>query len=614
MRRAPFVYDGLWRCLCPTVERNALREALTSSHRLLRPVARPTIRSETTAGGGAPLRTRQYGTEAAFASRRVWDTSQEEDHDWTEILTGEHPAVPTRPIQMRERLLAKNRPNDGTLRSSSVKEIIAALELLQTPDLHLHEYLEGHFRTMQLVNHLLQERNYAPTLFIYECMMAAMAYPDGSATGVRRILRDLPAQNLRPSATICHYALAALAIHPDYELRQQILGIMKEYWFPMNLSTRQNVVLGILRDQQYELAYLRLTELIREEVRVDLWVYDIFIMVFGRLGFLDEMLSLLHLRKDADEEDAMVPNLLYYTLDVCSQAYHHHGTTFAWLSAVKTSKLQPSDGITENVLATASRHGDVGLATEALEILSDRARVRDFHYEATAEAFVESGDIQGAVRIFCIMKRSGYTVGTENVTTFCQALSKDAQFVVAAETAMRSLYRDNDIPLALAGAVVAAKAEARGSEQAMILYRDIPLLCGAPPTPAMAQDMISHSSIPETRQELIQEYKTMVGDDAGEAPPLRTPRLYVALIPKLVDANELDLAFTLASQAASAAIPTQADAMPQLWIKPLVDAAVAREDGRIWALMDVLEERGDAAGVRAMRWALRHAKLRQRGS
>ncbi|POR33880.1 Uncharacterized protein TPAR_05911 [Tolypocladium paradoxum] len=596
MRGSQLVYDGLWRCLCPAFDRAALQRAVRSSSATLggavrrpaKPIRQPIPRARL-------IQSRCYGSSAAGANGPSREAIGADD--------GSTRRPSSRESTWEERLLGPTPPSEDTLGDAPVDDIVAALATMRDPhgwSFHGQD-IDRHGRIIQLVGHLLRARGQPPKPFIYECLMDAMVDPQGSAKGVRKLLDDMTWQNIKPTATMCQSALAALANHPDYTLRQEVLAVMQEFWFTMDTTAKQSVVLGLLRDEQYELAYARLTEMIEQDVRVELWVYDIFIMVFGKLGFLDEMLLLLYRRKNVNATDDGMTNLLYYTLDVCSQAFHHSGTLFAWNAVVRNSLLQPSDGIVENVLATAARYGDTALATEALERISQRTRVLAYHYEAVAEAFARSGDMAGALRILGIMKQNGIRIVRGTTRAMHEALKRSPRLVREAETALRSLEADGQLPLAVVSVVMEAIAEMHGSEQAMDLYRDVPSLCGEQASASMVQTLIMHSRDGETRRSLARDYAANIAQDDDAA---RNPQVYNSLISACAEAGEMDLAFRFARQAMALGKTKRELA----WVKQLVECAIACEDGRIWEVVDRLDDDDSTAMVQRMLQQTRLAK------
>ncbi|OAA34274.1 pentatricopeptide repeat protein [Metarhizium rileyi] len=492
-------------------------------------------------------------------------------------------------VPKEDRLLTPSPPSEETLREASVADIVDALITIRNPrgwNFHGQE-IDRHGRIIQLVQHLLSARNQTPRPFIYECMMDAMVAPQGSVRGIRKLLDDMASQNIKPTAAMCHSALAALTNHPDYALRQEILDTMSDFWFTVDTRVKEAVALGLLRDEQYELAYARLTEMIEQGAGIEIWVLDVFIMVFGKLGFVDEMMSLLYRRKSLLGEDKAISSILYYALDVCSSAFHYPGTLFTWSSAVRSSLFQPADGIVENVLATAARHGDASLATEALDMMSKRTRVLAYHYEAVAEAFAQAGDVAGAFRILCIMKKNGIRVVRGNTRVVYEALRRHPRLASDAEMALRTMAHDQHLPVAVVGVVVEALAETQGSEAAMNLYRDVPHLCGEHANSTMMQTLLINSPDEETTRSLARDYTTHMAEDDD---PVRGSHVYGALVIKCAQAGELGLAFRFAYQAMAGMAVASSETRQLDWVKVLVTKAAEVEDGRIWGVVDELRK------------------------
>ncbi|PTB63969.1 hypothetical protein BBK36DRAFT_1171417 [Trichoderma citrinoviride] len=469
--------------------------------------------------------------------------------------------------------------------------------------------VDAHLRIVQLVQHLVRVENRPLTPFIYECMMDAMADPRGSVDGLRRLLDDMVEQGIKPTAELCNGALRALMNHPDYAMRMEILHIMQEYWFTIDTPVKQTVVVGLLRDEQYELAYARLTEMVEQGAKLDAWVYDIFILVFGRHGFLDEMLQLLYRRKNmggGGSTDPVVISLSYYALDVCSQAYHHAGTLFGWLSVVQNHLVQPSDGIIENVLGTAARNADARLASEALAMASERIRAQTHHYEAVVEAFVGSGDLTAAIRTFGIMEDSGLRVGRSQTRRLHALLRSRPELLDGAEAAVREAAGARPVPHAAAAAVIEALAQTHGSQRALSLYRDRAKLCGAePPNARMIQTLLIHSADEATAKYFAKEYADQVVSEDED--PKQTNSSLSLLITKCAEAGEMDLAFRFTRQGLAGGI-TRAR-LSSRWISVLVEQAMAREDGRVWPVVDALLNTGDEDTTRVVRRILQQKRI-----
>lgn len=120
---------------------------------------------------------------------------------------------------------------------------------------------------------------------------------------------------------VADLTLQALAIHPDYLLRTEVLREMKDRWFSLTSDGWHNWIVGLLRDRQYEVALDKLEEMRREGMRVQPWLYDIVIYLFCEAEELDEALKILQFRVDHGELD-ISPNIWYHVLDACSSKYH----------------------------------------------------------------------------------------------------------------------------------------------------------------------------------------------------------------------------------------------------------------------------------------------------
>ncbi|VUC37900.1 unnamed protein product [Clonostachys rosea] len=414
-------------------------------------------------------------------------------------------------------------------------------------------------------------------------MMDAMADPQGSASGVHSLFKDMESEGILPTETICKSALVALAVHPDYTLRQQVISIMRDHWFTIDQHANEHILLGLLRDKQYELAYDKLFQMIENKIHVSLWVFDIFIVVFGQQGFLDEMLQLFLRRKHAKGSDAVISNLVYYILDTCSQVFHYQGTIFAWNSAFRTGDLQAPDGVLENVLATAANHGDIDLATEVYGIISSRRKVQIHHYEALAEAFMNDGNMASTLAIFNIMHRDGVPLSRGGTRLLFRLLLKDGRLISELEAAVRETAKENQVPPAIVAVLIEVISHLRGSEAAMELYQDMDSLTGEPPSIFTIQDMIINSRGTATTRGLLDSYKERFHSNGD--PPLRLQQVNDTMIAKCLELDELDMAMSFALQA----LKTQTtEGYP--WLRLLAQKAVAKEDKRVWEMMDKLEE------------------------
>ena len=104
-------------------------------------------------------------------------------------------------------------------------------------------------------------------------------------------------------------------------LRAQIMQEMKERWLGLSPEGWHSLVVGLIRDRQYEVAMDKLEEMHSDEIKVQPWLYDIFVFQLCEAGELDEAYKLLKYRFE-NSRNEILPTVWYYLLDVFSSAFH----------------------------------------------------------------------------------------------------------------------------------------------------------------------------------------------------------------------------------------------------------------------------------------------------
>jgi hypothetical protein len=124
---------------------------------------------------------------------------------------------------------------------------------------------------------------------MYIAALQSLVSPDkGTAGLIRRTLEEMQAEGLAIDSRVCHVALEALAVHPDYILRTQLLEYMREKWYTLSPSGANYVVAGLLRERQFELALERMEGMERENVPVFAWTRDLAMWLLLRDGEVEE--------------------------------------------------------------------------------------------------------------------------------------------------------------------------------------------------------------------------------------------------------------------------------------------------------------------------------------
>ncbi|KAM0438807.1 hypothetical protein ACHAPT_001567 [Fusarium lateritium] len=619
MRRPQLVQDGLWRCLRPALEGYALPRTLNS------PFLPPTQRTWT-GKRSSVAQCRRNTTKASKDEQSPLHTgtldqffemfeSRTDDSGGKGNVSKEN-ASPRNLLTPKEReerrIIARGSRNpllrqaSPHLENTSTESILVALRALRTPNGRgkVGQVPNRHLRLVHLVKFLVSQHEYTLDAFVYECMMDAMVDPKGSAQGIDKLLDDMALQNIPPTPTLCYSALQALAVHPDYVVRQRVIEMMQSYWFEFTRNARQNIIVGMLRDGQHELALAKFEEFLEEEGLVEFWVYDVFIVEFGRAGLLNGLLYLLKKRRAAKGTDDAFRSLLYHALDVFSQGYHYEGTVWAWTRTVRTPMHNPSIVTLDNVLGTAARHGDLILAHEVIDIIRNLdIKISKEQYEALIEASVKAGNLGGAFQNLSTMEQTGLRLDRGSTRAIYQALKDKPERIDKAVAALGE--NKGNLSLQAVSVTIEAMAQERGTEAAMPLYRDIWFLSGKRPDHFLLRDLVMNSTRAKTRHALAKDYSAMF---KSERMSRDTIKAYDMMILACLQVEDLDVAFRLASRVIAADRSRKGEEDPKLWrqaewVQPLVKAGLEVEDNRVWPVVDALDQ-GDDGPAKMVRLLL----------
>lgn len=293
-------------------------------------------------------------------------------------------------------------------------------------------------------------------------------------------------------------------------MRNVIIREMKERWVEIAPKGHRYIALGLLRDEQYELALDKLEQMIQQGIEVDSWVFDIFIYVFGKLEFLDEAMRLVRHRLDRGFDVSV--NIWYFLLDVCSKGQNHQATTYIWNRTVQQGIVNPSDGVALNILNMASVYGDTDLATQVIQYLAERGtRLSRPHYEALADAYSMQGNIERAIEVYCIMDGAGAEVNQASAGTLCQSLSRDPSRIDKAVEAMAELKKNYKLPVGVFNAVLnemvksSAVPPEKAFNRALDLYRRIREFLPTGPNQDTFRNLLRRCTRPDIAQFLAGE-------------------------------------------------------------------------------------------------------------
>ena len=454
------VVDGLSRCLCPSID-SILLASRTSSRRSWPRISRR--------GNGCKNSFRRPAQ--AFQSQTRW--MQTDNSAPAASASESRPEQPVAAINFGDTI------NSREQEAHNVKE--AGLPRKEVMDLLFNHHVERratlqhlpylneaevqliykaldqlrdakatdqaiHFKLKEFTKHLMAERGEKPSIRLYEYLVHANMSKDGSGEVFETILKAIDQFEMEPTQSFCQAALRLLAIHPNYILRNSILGHMDAVGIELGDDGKGSVALGLLRDGQYEMAVDYIEGLLENgSTEVAPWVLDIFLYVLARRGFLDETFGLLQKRlqylyskspagaaaaaseevntgeKEVEIDEEILANipltLWYFLLDECSRNLHHAGTKFIWSQLVATRGIiNPPDGVLANILNTAARAADSQLGTEAIQYLTSRqAKLDAHHYDAFVDCLAYAGELEAALEGLCIRSAAG--VPTDKTST-----------------------------------------------------------------------------------------------------------------------------------------------------------------------------------------------------
>lgn len=111
------------------------------------------------------------------------------------------------------------------------------------------------------------------------------------------------------------------AVHPDYILRARILDHMRQRWMNITESGHHDVVAGLIREGQMELADERLTQMRKEGVRIQEWLHDMYMYALIECREIDEALQVLRERLSSGRTN-ISKDLWHALLDTASASFH----------------------------------------------------------------------------------------------------------------------------------------------------------------------------------------------------------------------------------------------------------------------------------------------------
>ncbi|KAI0818078.1 hypothetical protein GGR55DRAFT_623440 [Xylaria sp. FL0064] len=464
------IIDGLWRCLCPSIDTASLSKPFKLWHvPRLRSASSLANRSTRPRYPQPQQCWRQYSHAAAQLEHAAYQSEWPKTSRvaYQKRLAKRSPWVPSPIFEELDSFNAE-------LAKTSTRDLYAALKELQDAE-------EKYFHIVRLVEYLVKERGVEPNAALYEGLIKAnIDKQHGSAKAASQLLKELQSHNIPATPGIYQALLEVTAVHPDYVLRAQVLHDMNNRWYDITPIGEVSIIVGLLREGQYELALFRLEELNKSPTKVPPWLFDLFLYTFGELGFHEETLAILKHRQrlvDVMKRPPLSLNAWQFLLDVFSRDAFHPGIKFIWDHSVTPGHVHPSDGVVLNVLNAASMHGDTELSMSAIQELSTRGlKLSMHHYEALIHVYIRH-DLQRALTILCIMAKAGLSPDLSSTRPIFQVLRDSSILTDKALGILHELKVRYTVPAAAFNVVLESTAAHGGFRVAFDMYRTVRQVC-----------------------------------------------------------------------------------------------------------------------------------------
>ncbi|GAD94536.1 pentatricopeptide repeat protein [Paecilomyces variotii No. 5] len=478
--------DGLWHCLCPSFNLSTFRNAAAVSTSLrgtrpLRAIKTASVRSQ------SAFTQRAYSTNLAsdgsytgssnLESSGVPHTyeSKQEEEQARERIQNEAPELKFKRISIRKPLRATfGVPKDLEKQSTADLENLLQELVTQSPNIR---------GATQILRILIRDRNVRPEVRHYRALILANTDARyGSPENVRNLLKEMETNGIPADSGTLHAALQAVAVHPDYLLRQEILHTLRDRWLSLSPSGWHHVVAGLVREHQFELALDHIAHMERKDIPVESWLHSLLVYNLCEMEEFDDVLTLMRNRVNQGHE--MTLNLWLHVLDLASEALHHELTSYVWTRVVELGYLNPPKGVCSNVLTLASRTGDTEVAASVLRFLEKTGVPFSLEdYEKFVETHLMAGDLYTAFNILCGMHESGTELeqsSTRGILTYMIRTGTQPRDAWAMLKRIKSSGKS--VPVGCANVVIelcehVSAEDVSAVDQAVGFYKELYALC-----------------------------------------------------------------------------------------------------------------------------------------
>ncbi|OQE31407.1 hypothetical protein PENSTE_c001G08470 [Penicillium steckii] len=423
MSRRTLVLDGLWYSLCPSFTprflngpSSFLRTKQHSSGVFAPTVTYPAGSSSRRCytgdhSGGHPIANSYPSNSPEVTSRSTTnnesiansETSSKEDFEHYPSTTD---MLDDRREKELQRLYKEAMRNPATL---GLYESLPTsfLERKLQEDMARNPKISDAERFFQV---LIRDRKVQPTARHYKALILANCdYKFGSSLAVQRLLDEMDLNNIAMDSGTLHAALQALAVHPDYLLRQKVLDQLRDRWLPLSPAGWHFVVAGLMRENQFEKALEQLEAMERKGILVERWLHSLIVYIMCDHKEFEEVYSLVRRRVEQGHE--LTHQVWSHVLCKASEGRHWELTHYIWERRVNLGYLHPSEDTCSRTLYVAAKFGDPELGRAVFHYLRKTGhQPRSEDHDRLIIAFVTSGaegDLAAALEELCTMHEAG---------------------------------------------------------------------------------------------------------------------------------------------------------------------------------------------------------------
>ncbi|KAL4948922.1 hypothetical protein BDW69DRAFT_203192 [Aspergillus filifer] len=335
---------------------------------------------------------------------------------------------------------------------------------------------------------LLRHRGVKPETRHYKALILCNCDPgQGSASHVQKLLAEMEENEVPIDSETLHAALQALAVHPDYELRENVLRQLRDWWMPLTSDGWHSVVAGLTREHQFELALDHIANMEKRGIEVKDWLHSLLVYYLCEVKELDPVLQLMESRMNQGHE--MTEDFWKHVLRTAAHENHHALTSFVWKNFVELGVKPPGPELCSQILNVAAHYGDVQLAASVRQMIQHHSEtsLKSGDCETMFIARLTGGDLEGALDLLCELHQEKHTFKKSSIESILdRCLAKKISPGDAWSILKRLKEIGRNVPLVCARIVVdsctrVAHADPFAVDDGIAFYKELHTLCDERP-------------------------------------------------------------------------------------------------------------------------------------